>query len=384
MPRGRDGGRLDVGGPSLARIVRAGPQLGEQRRGTVEGGREGDAVPGPRDRQEVALDGAADGLVPEGDRAVVLDHEPMLHGLGQAGPDVRVQDPIAVSRSTRGPRRWPIRFGLERLGDIGELLSGQRQTGRRHEAKDAPALGRADRQARDDEVVQRPVERGARELATDRQQFLGQQRQAARSFDDEEQQAGRRPFALDALDQRREVVPVQWRQGEPFERAGSRRDRRQVVRPRVVARHDVRLVRGDDRESLVARDRDRKRTSARVAASARCRSSSTRATGRRSPSRPSMPRMASSVRAWRRSAALAIRSCRSPEARPEVRQESNDIGERRTEHVREFGVGQRAQRGADRPHHRSVRVVGAAWPGGATQDRPSPPLSRPASGRCPS
>ena len=53
--------------------------------------------------------------------------------------------------------------------------------------------------------------------------------------------------------------------------------------------------------------RARNVTTARVAASARCRSSTTKTTGWRSPSRPSRPRMPSSVRAWRRSGAVVPR-----------------------------------------------------------------------------
>ena len=121
---------------------------------------------GPRDRQQVALDGATDRLVAEGDDPVDLDDEPVVERLGQTGADVGVEDAVAVARPARRPRGRAVGLGLERLRDIGQLLGGQRQAGRRHQPQHATALGRSRREAGDDQLVERPTQRGVRQFAT--------------------------------------------------------------------------------------------------------------------------------------------------------------------------------------------------------------------------
>ena len=127
------------------------------------------------------------------------------------------------------------------------------------QAQDAPALLGADRQPGDDELVERAGQRGARQFAAGGEELLGDERQAAGPFGDEEQQAGRRAFALDPLDQRGQLVAVERRQRQALGRARAGGDRAEVRRPRVVAADDVGLVRADDRQALFARDAGQER-----------------------------------------------------------------------------------------------------------------------------
>ena len=94
----------------------------------------------PCDGQQVPLHGTADRLVPESDRPISFDDEPVLDRLGESCPDICVEDTVAVAGSTRGARRRTVRLGLVCVGDIGELLGRQRETRRRHQAQDSPTL----------------------------------------------------------------------------------------------------------------------------------------------------------------------------------------------------------------------------------------------------
>ncbi len=68
---------------------------------------------------------------------------------------------------------------------------------------------------RDHQLVERAGQRRARQLASGGQQLLGDERQPARPLGDEQQQAGRCPFALDPLDQGRQLVPIERRDDKP-------------------------------------------------------------------------------------------------------------------------------------------------------------------------
>ena len=174
----------------------------------------------PGDRQQVALDGRADrarGGTPIA--AVALDEEPVLERLGQPGRAGRRRGPRrrgAAQLTERGagrscrPRRRPR---------PGQLLRVERPPGQRQQPQHPPALARADRQAGDDQLVERAGQRRGRQLAAGGQQLLGHERAAAGSLGDEQQQARRRPFALDPLDQGGQLVAVERRQREPLERA---------------------------------------------------------------------------------------------------------------------------------------------------------------------
>ena len=251
---GGDGGRVDRGGAGPRRIVGTGPQACKQGRRTGQGGRKRDAVAGARDGQQVPLDGPADRLVAERDRSIAFDDEAVLDRLGEARSHVRVEHAVAVTGTAR--RAWcgPIRFGLVRVGHVGELLCRQWQARRRHQPQHPATLRRACGHARDDERLERVAQRGVRQLAASGKQFLRHKGQSTGSLHDQQQEAGRGAFALDALDQGGEVVAIERSEGQPLERPRRGGDRREVAGPRVVARHDVRLVRRDDREALVARD----------------------------------------------------------------------------------------------------------------------------------
>ena len=134
----------------------------------------------------------------------------------------------------------------------GRSASDSRRRTRRHSWERIGESG-------DDQLVERAGQRGARQFAAGGEELLGDERQAAGPFGDEEQQAGRRPFALDPLDQGRQLVAIERRQGQAFWRTRTGRDRPQVHRPRVVASDDVGLVGADDRESLLARDPSQER-----------------------------------------------------------------------------------------------------------------------------
>ncbi len=92
--------------------------------------------------------------------------------------------------------------------------SAERTVGQRQQAQDPAAFLGADREAGDDQLIERAGQRRARQFAAGGQQLLGDERQAAGPFGDEEQQAGRRPFALDPLDEGGQLVAIERRQGQ--------------------------------------------------------------------------------------------------------------------------------------------------------------------------
>ena len=59
---------------------------------------------------------------------------------------------------------------------------------------------------------------------------------------------------LDPLDQSRQLVAIERRQGQSIGLPRTGQDRPEVGRPGVVATDDVRLMRSDDRQPLLARD----------------------------------------------------------------------------------------------------------------------------------
>ena len=184
-----------------------------------------------------------------------LDEEPVRQRLAAARPQVGVEDAVAVARSGHRARRGAGRVDLERGRDRRQLVraraGGRPATSRRRTRRHScERIG----EAGDDQLIERAGQRGARQFAAGGQQFLGDERQAAGPFGDEEQQAGRRPFALDPLDQRGQLVAIERRQCQAVRRTRTGRDRPEVGRPRVVAADDVGLVGADDRQALFARD----------------------------------------------------------------------------------------------------------------------------------
>ena len=368
--RGRDGGRLDGRGASEHRVVGSRPQLGQQRRWTGQRRREGDAVPGPRDRQQVALHRPTDRLVAEGDRSIALHDEAVLHSLGEAGPHVGVQDAVAMAWAAGGSGRRAVGLGLVRLGDVRELLRGERQPGRRHQPQDAAALGRARLDAGDDQGVKRVAQRRAGQLAAGGEQFLGDEREATRPFHDQQQETGRRSFALDPFDQGGEVVAIQRLQGQPLERSRGGRDGRQVAGPRIVAGHDVRLIRRDDREPLIAgdaRQEPHQGAGRRIGAMEVLEDEGHRLAIAEPPEhaedgleRPRLPPL--------RRAGDPLH--RFPEPDRQVGQEPDHVEGGRPQDGLERRVVQRAQGRPDGPDHRGIGVVGTTRPGAPAQDRP--------------
>ena len=210
------------------------------------------------------------------------------------GPQVGVEHAVAGARPGHGTRRGPVGVDLERGGDRGQLVRPERPVGKRQQAQDPAALRASGSPRRAmTSSSNEPRQRGARQLAAGGQQLLGDERKAAGSFGDEEEQAGRRPFALDRP-----------RSGRPARRdraAAASGDPAHAARPRSTrGRRSTgrrgRRRRADASPMIASRCsraiRARNVISARVAASARCRSSMTSTTGCCSPIRPSSPRIA--------------------------------------------------------------------------------------------
>ncbi len=299
---------------------------------------------------------------------------PFASASSQAGPQVGVECAGAGPRAGHRTRHGPVGVGLEGRGDGGELLAGERPLGQRHEAQ-RPAGIRRDRIASRAMISSsnEPLSDADGELAAGRQQLLGDERQAARALGDEQQQAGRGALALDALDQGRQLVAVERRQEDPF---GGRAGRSRWRRGRPSTDRRARPCRAGACPTMARRwsreIRARNVTKARVAASARWRSSRTSTTGRRSPSRPSRPRMPFErprLASFRGRAAAAPRGPPGDvEDRREVGQQPDDLGCGRSEQVGEVVERQGAQGRTDGPHDRSVGFVRAGGPGRRAQD----------------
>ena len=188
-----------------------------------------------------------------------------------AAPISSCRNPIAPSRLDQEavldrPRSRPAvrsasRTPLPRRGPLAERGAGrsvstsksaataascsriERSAGRRDEAQDAPALERPDREPAHHQLVERAGERRRRQLTPGGEQLLGHQRDAAGSLGDQEQEAGRRPFAFDpsmsdASSSRSRSGSASRSMGRGAAAMGGER-----AGPRIVARDDVRLVR---------------------------------------------------------------------------------------------------------------------------------------------
>ena len=176
-------GRLDRGGPGRVRVVADQPVPGHGRRRAAQARREGGVVAGPGDRQQVARDGPPDRCVPERDRpSPVSTRNPFASASLPAGPQVGVE-------RRRRPSRGPVtERGAERVVSTSNAAAtaaswsaAERAVGQRQQAQDPAAFLRADRQAGDDQLVERAGQRGARQLAAGGEQLLGDERQAART-----------------------------------------------------------------------------------------------------------------------------------------------------------------------------------------------------------
>ena len=134
----------------------------------------------------------------------------MIERLHDAGTQVRIEHAVAAAR-----RRLVDRGGSPstRPSNVAATAaSSPRSSGRPAGASsrsDAPALGRAAGEAREDELLERGAERDAGQLAPGGEHLLGDERVAARSLRDEQQRGGGRALALDLGDELGEVEPVE-------------------------------------------------------------------------------------------------------------------------------------------------------------------------------
>ena len=276
----------------------------------------------------------------------------------------RTPSPTRGPVTDRGAR--PARVHLERRGDRGQLVPGERTFGQGQESQDPPALLRADGQPGDHQLVERAGQRRARQLAAGGEQLLGDERQTARALGDEQEQARRGAFALDPLDQRRQLVAIERRESEALgPRTGQ--DRLEVRGPRIVAGDDVGLVRADDRQPLVARDareeRDQ-RPRRGVGEVEVLEDQDDRVAFAETPEqaedpfeRPRLAPLGSGL------AALVDRHAQRGQPRSELGQEPDDLGRRRPEEVGQPVVGQVEDRRPDGADDRSVRLVRVGGPG---------------------
>jgi hypothetical protein len=363
---GECGGR-DRGHPRTPRIEGRQPVPGGRAGPVRERARERGVVACPRDRQQVLGDRLADRSMAERQLFAVLDEEPALECLVQAGVQVGVERPGAGARTGHGARRGPLGAGLERGRDRRELPSGQWSFGEREQPHDPAALARSDRKPRDHELLERLGERCVGQLPPGGQECLRDERQPAGSLGDEEQQAGRRAFAFDTLDQHRELVPIERREVESAGRTRTVDDGREIGLPRIVAAHDIRLLRADDREPLLVRDPGKERdqgTGRGVREMEVLDDEHDRAPGAQPPEEPQHP--------FERSRLTPLGGGRPGtgrqradliEARREIGQEPDDLGRRRTERLGESVGREVAKRGPDRPDDRPVRLIDPGRPG---------------------
>ena len=307
----------------------------------------------------------------ERDRVAGFDDEAVGERLGPAGPQVGIERAGTGSRAADRARRGSAGVDLEGGGHGRQLVRRQRPLGQRDEPQDAPAFLRPDREPGDDEVVERPGQRCAGELPPGGEQLLGHERRAARSFGHQQEQAGRRPLALDPLDQGGQLVPIERRDDEPPWWLRPGHDRIEIRRPRVVPGDDVGLRGPDDDQALIAGDPGQERDDRP------CRGVREMQVLDHEDDRVPLPEPAEQTEdALERPrlaplgggrAAAAGRSADRVEARRQVGQQAHDLGRGRAEQVGQDRVGQRPERRTDGPHDRAVGLVDAGGPGGSPE-----------------
>ena len=128
----------------------------------------------------------------------------------------------------------------------------QRPAGRCEQAEHPPALGRSEREAGDDEVLEPAGQRRAGQLASGRDQLLGDERDAAAPLGEEDERRAGRPFALDPLDEVRQLAAPERLDPESLRRPPGVGHRDDVGRQRMGARQLVRLVGRDEADPVRA------------------------------------------------------------------------------------------------------------------------------------
>ena len=201
--------RVDGGGERPVRHAKPPPSAGPIRPGGRRArrrARRGDAA-GPG--QEVRRGGPPDVLVAEGDAVLLLEEDPLLDRLVEPGGEIRIEARVAAPGPAGGARREAVRGRLERGGDVGELVAGDRTAGEREQPQEAPAFGAATGQAGDHEIVEGAGQARVGDLAPGREQLLGDERQAARPVGHEDERGARRALPFDRLDEVRELGPFE-------------------------------------------------------------------------------------------------------------------------------------------------------------------------------
>ena len=328
VPGAGEGGGVDGGRAGGRRLVCREPVADDDRRWSVEAHRQRRVVARPRDRQEVVGDRPADPLVADGDPLLGLDQEAVRDGLLETRQQVRVEDAVTRARAAHRARRRPVRAELVGGGQGRQL---QRDPGAARRARSA---GRRAGIRPSGSPSGRPRGRRTSRSASCSAAPVGPPGAPPRRA------AGHptvRPRGAAGW-------PRRARPGCPRSARPARRDRAaggragsggrglDVIAARSASHGSSRpTTSGWNVPTIASRwsreIRARNVTSARVAASARWRSSMTSRTGLCSPRRPSTPRMLSSVRACRRSGAVTLRS---PVQAPLGSSRSPRSGRRRT------------------------------------------------------
>ncbi len=158
-----------------------------------------------------------------------------------------------------------------------------------------------------------------------------------------------------------------------LERPRTGRDRVQIVHPRVVARHDVGLVRADDHQPLIAPDAGEKGeqgTGCGIREVEILEDDGDGPTFAKASQEAEDPFQRSGLAPLRRGhGALGEIDPDRRQARPEIRHEAHDLGRGTTEHRDEVGWWQAVKRRPDGPDDRSVGCISRRRPGGRPQDR---------------
>ena len=328
-------------------------------------------MPGPGHRQQVTGDGAPDRLVAKRDLPARIDEKTVLDRLGQTRSQIGIEDAISVAWPRHGTWRRSAGPGIERRRHGRQLVGAHRSLGQGHQAQDPTALLGSDRQASSHEPIEGAGQRRRRELASGRQQLLRDERQATRALRDEKQQAGRRAFTLDALDERREVIAIERPQRHSFRCTRACGHLALIGDPGIPTGDGIGLMRADDGQSLVVGDpgeeRD-KRTGRGIGAVQVLQHEHDRGSLAESPKQPQDP--------FQR-AGLAALGSRSPGAsgedafvKPvsEIGQQPQDLRGGRAEGIAEIIQRQLVQRGTDGSDEWAVRFIDAAWPGTRAQN----------------
>ncbi len=244
--RGRDRGVVDL-------RCRVGLVPVPCRRGRVgrQPGGQGQVVAMPLTWQQVRDDRPPDELVPEVDPRLADLDEPVLDPLGQPGREIGVDRSLAAAGKARRARRQTSLCGqLVGRGNVGQLRDRQRPARRCEQTEEAPALRGSEREAGDDEVLEAAGERGPRQLAPRRHEFLDDERNAAAPLRGQDERRSGRPLALDPLDEIGELVAPQRLDPEALSRPTRTGHGDDVGGQRVGSRHLVRLIGRDEADAM--------------------------------------------------------------------------------------------------------------------------------------